>query len=119
MAALLEKGQEEVRQSELKAVLQLDKSAISRRVADALDGGFLKNHYNNPAVTDLINKQLTTTDKTARESAIKDAQNALAKDISTLPLLQGAQVAISAKGVNGVDKTLDASFKFRLGTVSK
>jgi len=43
VAALLEKGQEEVRQSELKAVLQLDKSAISRRVADALDGGFLKN----------------------------------------------------------------------------
>src|SRR3984893_3456331 len=43
VAALLEKGQEEVRQSELKSVLQLDKSAISRRVADALDGGFLKN----------------------------------------------------------------------------
>jgi hypothetical protein len=41
--ALLEKGQEEVRQSELKSVLQLDKSAISRRVADALDGGFLRN----------------------------------------------------------------------------
>jgi hypothetical protein len=29
--------------AELKSVLQLDKSAISRRVADALDGGFLKN----------------------------------------------------------------------------
>jgi peptide/nickel transport system substrate-binding protein len=83
------------------------------------NGGFLKNHFNDQAVTDLINKQLTTTDKSARESTIKDAQNALAKDISTLPLLQGAQVAISAKGVNGVDKTLDASFKFRLGTISK
>jgi hypothetical protein len=43
VAALLEKGQDEVRQSELKSVLQLDKSAISRRIADALDGGFLKN----------------------------------------------------------------------------
>jgi hypothetical protein len=41
--ALLKKGQEEVRQSELKSALQLDKSAISRRVADALDAGFLKN----------------------------------------------------------------------------
>jgi hypothetical protein len=38
-----EKGQEEVRQSELKSALQLDKSAVSRRVADALDAGFLKN----------------------------------------------------------------------------
>jgi len=84
-----------------------------------LENNFLKNHYKNPNVIALINKQLTTVDKTQRESAIKDAQNALAKDISTLPLLQGAQVAISGTGVNGVDKTLDASFKFRLGTVSK
>jgi hypothetical protein len=43
VGALIKKGQEEVRQSELKAALQLDKSAISRRVADALDAGFLKN----------------------------------------------------------------------------
>jgi hypothetical protein len=43
VGALLEKGQGEVRQSELKSALQLDKSAISRRVSDALDGGFLKN----------------------------------------------------------------------------
>ena len=83
------------------------------------EGGFLKNHYNNPTVNDLISKQLTTVDKSARESTIKDAQNALAKDISTLPLLQGAQVAISGSSVKGVDSTLDASFKFRLGTVSK
>ncbi|GAT86000.1 peptide ABC transporter substrate-binding protein [Paenarthrobacter nicotinovorans] len=83
------------------------------------DGGFLKNHYNNPTVNDLIAKQLTEADKTKREADIKDVQNALAKDISTLPLLQGAQVAVVGSGVNGVDKTLDPSFKFRLGTVSK
>jgi hypothetical protein len=41
--ALLEMGREEVRQSDLKSALQLDKSAISRRVADALDAGFLRN----------------------------------------------------------------------------
>ena len=39
----LKGGKDEVRQSELKPALKLDKSAISRRVADALDGGFLKN----------------------------------------------------------------------------
>jgi hypothetical protein len=43
VGALLEAGREEVRQSDLKSALQLDKSAISRRVADALDAGFLKN----------------------------------------------------------------------------
>ena len=79
------------------------------------EGGFLKNHYNNATVNDLIGKQLTEADKTKREAAIKDVQNALAKDISTLPLLQGAQVAVVGSGVNGVEKTLDPSFKFRLG----
>jgi peptide/nickel transport system substrate-binding protein len=83
------------------------------------EGGFLKNHYNNATVNDLIAKQLNEADKTKRESDIKEVQNALAKDISTLPLLQGAQVAVVGSGVNGVDKTLDPSFKFRLGTVSK
>jgi hypothetical protein len=42
-ARLIAEGREEVRQADLKAVLNLDKSAISRRVAAALDGGFLKN----------------------------------------------------------------------------
>ena len=42
-ARLTAGGREEVRQADLKAVLNLDKSAISRRVAGALDGGFLKN----------------------------------------------------------------------------
>ncbi|VXB03379.1 Putative ABC-type dipeptide/oligopeptide transport system [Arthrobacter sp. 9V] len=83
------------------------------------EGGFLKNHYNNATVNDLIGKQLTEADKTKREAAIKDVQNALAKDISTLPLLQGAQVAVVGSGVNGVEKTLDPSFKFRLGVISK
>jgi hypothetical protein len=41
--ALLKSGQEEVRQADLKSAVQLDKSAISRRVADAIDAGFLKN----------------------------------------------------------------------------
>jgi hypothetical protein len=40
---LLAEGRDEVRQADLKGALDLDKSAISRRVAGALDGGFLKN----------------------------------------------------------------------------
>jgi hypothetical protein len=42
-ARLLAEGRDEVRQTDLKGALNLDKSAISRRVAGALDGGFLKN----------------------------------------------------------------------------
>ena len=82
-------------------------------------GGYMNNHYSNPDVEALIAKQLVTADKSEREKTIQEVQNLLAKDISTLPLLQGAQVAVSGNGVKGVDSTLDASFKFRLGTVSK
>src|SRR5215471_8481898 len=42
-ARLIAEGHAEVRQADLKAILNLDKSVISRRVAGALDGGFLKN----------------------------------------------------------------------------
>ncbi|MGO4384542.1 ABC transporter substrate-binding protein [Specibacter sp. RAF43] len=80
---------------------------------------FLKNHYDNPDVQKMISEQLTTTDKTARTKLIEDIQNAEAKDLSTLPLLQGAQVAVSNVAVSGVKDTLDASFKFRLGVLSK
>lgn len=80
---------------------------------------FLGNHYENPAVTEVINKQLVTTDKAEREQLIVEAQEAVAKDLSTLPLLQGAQVMVAGTDVKGVEKTLDASFKTRLGVMSK
>ncbi|MET3949642.1 ABC transporter substrate-binding protein [Arthrobacter sp. UYEF36] len=82
-------------------------------------GNFLKNHYENPAVTELISKQLTTVDKAEREKVIGEAQTAVAEDLSTLPLLQGAQLMVAGKDVKGVDQTLDASFKTRLGVISK
>jgi peptide/nickel transport system substrate-binding protein len=82
-------------------------------------GNFLKNHYENPAVTDLISKQLTTVDKGEREKVLGEAQTAVAKDLSTLPLLQGAQLMVAGKDIKGVETTLDASFKTRLGVISK
>jgi hypothetical protein len=42
-ARLIAQGRGEVCQADLKAALKLDKSAVSRRVSGALDGGFLKN----------------------------------------------------------------------------
>ncbi|MCU6481657.1 ABC transporter substrate-binding protein [Arthrobacter sp. A2-55] len=80
---------------------------------------FLKNHYSNDAIQKLISEQLVTNDKAKRTKLIEDIQAAEAKDLSTLPLLQGAQVAVSNAKVNGTKDTLDASFKFRLGVLSK
>jgi peptide/nickel transport system substrate-binding protein len=80
---------------------------------------FLKNHYDNATVQDLIAKESTNPDKNSRAQQIGQIQDAVAKDLSTLPLLQGSQVAVAGTSVKGVDSTLDPSFKFRLGVLSK
>jgi hypothetical protein len=43
VADLLEDGRQEVKQTDIKKVLKLDKSVVSRRVAAALDAGMLRN----------------------------------------------------------------------------
>ena len=78
---------------------------------------FLVNHYDNPQVNDMILKQAVTPDAGKRVQLLKDIQKAVAMDLSTLPYLQGTQVAVVGKNVDGV--TLDASFKFPYATLMK
>ena len=80
---------------------------------------FLKNHYDNPEVETLIAKQPSRRTRPSANKLIEEIQNAVAKDLSTLPLLQGAQVAVAGNGREGCGPHLDASFKFRLGVLSK
>lgn len=78
---------------------------------------FLANHYDNPAVNDAIVAEQTETDSDKRLELIGQIQEMVAKDLSTLPILQGKQVAVVGKDVQGT--TLDASFKFRYAPLSK
>lgn len=80
---------------------------------------FLANHFSNAELDKLIPAQAVETDKAKRTSEIEDIQAKVAAQLSTLPMLQGAQVAVAAKGVTGVASTLDASFKFRFGVIGK
>ncbi|MCX7522331.1 ABC transporter substrate-binding protein [Microbacterium sp. STN6] len=80
---------------------------------------FLGNHYDNPKVQALIDQQRTTTDAAARTKLIEQIQDTEAADLSTLPFLQGAQVAVTGKDVTGTQDTLDASFKFRYAALAK
>lgn len=80
---------------------------------------FVSNHYDNPAVQKLITEQVGTKDKAARTKLIQQIQTDVAKDLPTVPYLQGAQVAVVASDVSGADQTLDASFKFRYGALAK
>ncbi|MGY4645293.1 ABC transporter substrate-binding protein [Cellulomonas sp. URHB0016] len=84
-----------------------------------LKENFLANHYDNPTVNDLILQQASTPDPAERTKLIEQIQDAVAKDLSTVPYLQGAQVAVVGKNVSGAEDTLDGSFKFRYGALSK
>ncbi|WP_402376496.1 ABC transporter substrate-binding protein [Isoptericola rhizosphaerae] len=80
---------------------------------------FLSNHYSNPAVDDLILEQGVATDPAERTAIIEEIQDTVAQDLSTVPYLQGAQVAVVGADVTGAEDTLDPSFKFRYAALAK
>ncbi|PJM72656.1 peptide ABC transporter substrate-binding protein [Bifidobacterium primatium] len=81
------------------------------------DGNFVNNGYANKKINDLIVQQAGEQDKAKRVALLKQIQELETEDISTLPLLQGAQVAVTGTNISGV--TLDASFRFRYASVTK
>ncbi|MBZ4487170.1 ABC transporter substrate-binding protein [Microbacterium sp. cx-55] len=78
---------------------------------------FLVNHYENAEVQELITTQASQTDEATRADEIGQIQQLVAEDLSTLPLLQGTQVAVVGADVEGT--TLDGSFKFRYAPLHK
>ncbi|BDZ41692.1 peptide ABC transporter substrate-binding protein [Paraoerskovia sediminicola] len=84
-----------------------------------LNENFLGNHYENQAVNDEILEQAVTVDPDARTALIEKIQDDVAADLSTVPYLQGAQVAVVGQDVSGAEDTLDASFKFRYAALAK
>jgi peptide/nickel transport system substrate-binding protein len=92
---------------------------------DKQAGNFTLSHYNendtdwsDPTMTKLLNEQRTETDEDARIDKLGEVQQRLAEQVPFLPLLSGAQVAVTRDGISGADKTLDASFKFRFTSLS-
>jgi peptide/nickel transport system substrate-binding protein len=82
-----------------------------------LEENFLDNHFSDPEVQEMILQQAVTADPGERTALIEDIQARMGELLSTVPLLQGAQVAIAGTDVQGV--TLDASFKFRFAPLTK
>ncbi|MGB3910264.1 MAG: ABC transporter substrate-binding protein [Pseudolysinimonas sp.] len=82
-----------------------------------LTQNFLGNHFTDPAVDEMILQQAVTPDAGEREALIGDIQAAVAEQLSTVPYLQGAQVAVSGTDIDGI--VLDASFKFRWAPVTR
>ncbi|RUQ97608.1 ABC transporter substrate-binding protein [Labedella endophytica] len=82
-----------------------------------LTDNFLGNHYEDPEVNDLILEQASIVDPAERTAAIEEIQQKVAEQLSTIPYLQGAQVAVVGSDISGT--TLDASFKFRFAPITK
>ena len=76
-------------------------------------GNFLSNHFEVPAIDDMLVKEVTETDAAARTQQIQDIQTELAKNhLSTLPLLQGAQWAVARTDVTGIELGVDENLRF-------
>ena len=82
-----------------------------------LTENFLGNHFSDAETDELILGQAVEPDVATRTQMIEDIQGRVAELLSTVPLLQGAQVAVAGADVEGV--VLDASFKFRFAPVTK
>ena len=82
-----------------------------------LTKNFLGNHFSDQQTEDMILKQAVTPDVDERTQLIEDIQARVAELLSTVPLLQGNELAVAGKGISGV--TLDASFKFRFAALTK
>src|SRR5699024_212042 len=65
----------------------------------------------------LIRKQAVTQDQAEREELLGQAQEMMAEELSTVPLLQGRQFAFAGEEVEGV--ILDDSYLFRYGSLYK
>lgn len=82
-----------------------------------LENNFLGNHFSDPEVQEMILAQAVETDPAKRIQLIEDIQARMGVLLSTVPLLQGAQVAVTGADIDGA--ILDASFKFRFAPLTK
>mgnify|MGYP001440953265 CR=1 FL=1 len=84
-----------------------------------VDGGFFQNGYSNPEVNDLVIKQQGETDAAAREAILGQLQDIVATDVPLIPSWNGKNVAVARPEVKGVAETLDATYIFRMWSISK
>ncbi len=84
-----------------------------------VDGGFFQNGYSNPKVNDLVVQEQGETDPAAREKILGELQDIVANDVPLVPSWNGKNVAVALPGMKGVADTLDATYIFRMWSISK
>ena len=81
------------------------------------EGNFVMNGYSNEEVNTLIVNQAGEQDHDKRMEMLGQIQDIVTDELPTIPLLQGAQTAVTRTNIDGV--VLDASFRFRYASVTK
>ncbi|WP_097247913.1 ABC transporter substrate-binding protein [Nocardia amikacinitolerans] len=81
---------------------------------------FLQSHFEDPGITAQLVGEATQPDKDRRLQQIQQVQRDLAQNfLPIVPLLSGKQIGVAGKDVQGMEQTLDLSFKFRYTVLSK
>ncbi|MDR2373718.1 MAG: ABC transporter substrate-binding protein [Bifidobacteriaceae bacterium] len=80
---------------------------------------FLANGFDSATVQGLLASERIETDEATRVALLEEIQETVAAELSTIPLLQGSQVAVTGLDMEGVETTIDASFQFRFATFVK
>jgi peptide/nickel transport system substrate-binding protein len=73
----------------------------------------------NAQYNKLVEQERSMADGAARNKVIEQAQAITASYAPVIPLLQGTETVVAGKDVKGVQSTLDASFRFRFGSLSR
>ncbi|MGH3320486.1 MAG: ABC transporter substrate-binding protein [Streptosporangiaceae bacterium] len=80
---------------------------------------FLQNHYRNPRIDRLIERERRTTDPKERGRIFSKIERLGAADVPLIPIWEGKQEVGAREGVSGLRQTLDASNVLRLWLISK
>lgn len=81
--------------------------------------GNIKNGWSNQQVEDLIIKETSQTNADERAKTLDEIQNKLTEDLPSLPVLQGNQVVVTAKNIQGAKDTLGPSYRFNYSALSR
>lgn len=83
------------------------------------DTSWIRNGYSNSKLDELLIAQAGEANPETRKELLRQAQEIIAEDVPVIPLLQTGRFALVKPGISGVTETLDATFKFRYGNITK
>lgn len=81
--------------------------------------GNIKNGWSNQQVEDLIIRETSQANADERARTLDEIQNKLTEDLPSLPVLQGNQVVVTAKNIQGAKDTLGPSYRFNYSALSR